>query len=974
MLHPFLTSADKQAYASDTHGRISTPGGPVMFSYPGIEHVFLDRVRLPVLRSGPNLKEVQMPAGVHDVVIQASLQCASLELPDGLGGGVSTVTTAQEFADRAGALAPGNELVVKNGVYADWGDLVVTCTGSPELPVVIRPETPGGAIFHGNTRFEIRGSHLVFRGFRFEHAGLSQVMDLTEGENNRITQCLFFHCGNPEFTFSHIVRLVPNCSLSRVDHCFFTGSKSISLGNRVFDGEEARFFNRFDHNVFRDIFRFWSNGQENVQIWGQSPEIRQGSIVEYCLFDHAWADPEIISSKSSGNIFRYNTAAHCLQSAFNLRGGNNAHVEGNVMINNADGVHVYGQGHVVVNNLFIDLHGTGIVLQVGVRPGDLWDQPGQLYAEAQDVLIAHNTFVCCGVSAISSDVATDYAPIPVRNSRILNNLVVGRPTGLLNLAGSVDSTLDSNLLWASGQHFEMQHQHGGISRDPLLHGTGPGIEPAANSPSVGQAAPMEEVQYDRWRRPRPHGSGPDIGADEVGGPRPPDMRPELPTRPAIAPALARGPFARSVKIEDSDGGLHLKDGSHDLGGDLPADFVMEWEYLPESYASSASVTFAGGEDGTGYTLSWGGTDDEGLPHGLITLHKGASQEPVVTAPDPQCHRMNYRRGTLVQKPERPRPERWYAFTLIKRDELIWVGLVYHSPIRGISTIPVLVWSDRGYIGGPRPEGTRAEVAQQEAGSWRGITVWHAGRAEPGAPRPPQNVSAGPNGGGRVCLTWRPGDRGRSSDTYEIHRNVEPDFSPTEETCIAPRVLGERYDDFTVDEETQYWYRIRARSPFGLTSGFSEVGAATGSGGPIYRYLDAASARNVRAPMVVHHDPDRGEAFVWAPPYTGSPRTVPRPDEQAEFTFHVPTEATYAIWAWTRSDNTMQNSLYLSVDREPLESYQAFFARVSDSWHWGKARCGGLSPGEHTITLKPRAAGARLRALLITDDLALVPAP
>jgi len=967
-LHPFLTDADVLIHFTDTRGRVSVERDEATFVYPGIEQVLVNGAPLPSVRSGPNLIRVKMAPGVHDVAIAAAPDAASPDLPRGFGAAGDVVGSLDEFRERAAALGPGAELVVKNGVYSGWHSVVVTGAGTEDKPILIRPETPGGVIFRQRTQIRVQGTWVVLKGFRFEHAGPGQIVHLTDGERNRVTQCQFWHCGNPAFSFSHVVRVGSNCHRSRVDHCWFTGSRTISLGLRVRGRETAPLDNRFDHNVFRDIFRFWRNGQENIQLGGGAPEVEPRCTVENCLFDHAWGDSEIISNKTSRNVIRYNLAAHCLFSTFSLRQGCDVRFAGNVMANNAGGIRVWGKRHILVNNLFLDLPGQGVSLETGSRDG-------RLRIAAEDVLIANNTFVDCSGGGLSSDRTSASNPFPVRNPRVANNLLSGARGVLLDVSGAVDPEVNRNLFWASGQATAGEVGRGAILRNPQLQGAGPAVRPAPGSPAVDAAAPLPEVALDRWRRQRPHGAAPDIGADEVGaGERPLDLLPDMPRPPLVLPDLYKKQFAFAVGAPTAGREIELVDAAVAAQGKLPPDFVMEWEHLPDDFDATGSLRFCATDHGPGYAISWGGVDQDGVPLGVITLRKGASAEALADGPDTLCHRMNYRRGAVSRKPSAKRPAKWYAFTLIKQRGLIWLALRPPTAFGDLAVVPVLVWDDRGLVGGPPLAGDRVSLEQQGRGRWRNVNVWRFGRVPPAAPAAPTQLTAQADGAGRIALRWRHGAPGRVDAVYEIHRSNAPEFTPSRDNCIAGNVLGVRYDDFDVAENAVWHYRIRARNAFGMTSGFVTLRAAAAAGGPLYLLLKASSARKVEPPFVVDRDPDSAETFLQAPLHSGSAMDAPPPQGLAEFAFTVAKEGDYCIWLSTKADNHSQDSFYVSLDGDDaLDSYRGFSANVQRTWTWRKFGQFRLAPGEHAFRIKPREPGARLKAVLITDNLALDPA-
>ena len=153
-------------------------------------------------------------------------------------------------------------------------------------------------------------------------------------------------------------------------------------------------YNTFSYNYFKDIIKKSDNGQEAIQI-GQGNDsgfISAYTTVEYNLFDNTSGDAEIISSKSSLNIFQYNTFRNCKGNLV-LRFGNSSLVEGNFFFNS--GLRIHGKNHEIINNYFeggdiaIDIW-TGIA--VGMMPGR--------YQGVSNCLIAHNTILNTKKAAI----------------------------------------------------------------------------------------------------------------------------------------------------------------------------------------------------------------------------------------------------------------------------------------------------------------------------------------------------------------------------------------------------------------------------------------------------------------------------------------------------------------------------------------------------------------------------------------------
>ncbi|MBT4822680.1 MAG: hypothetical protein HON70_43635, partial [Lentisphaerae bacterium] len=350
---PFLTTADMQVHYSDTKGLIRSEGGATLFVHDRIDSVLVGGKKLVIAERGDNWVKVDLPAGEH--AVEVTLGDRAGNYPIRLTPAPEKrplVRTPSELAKALAAAAPGSEVIIANGVYNGWR-VSFTSDGTAGQPVTIRPQTPGGVTFRLHCELRIKADHVVFKGFRFEHCERT-VLRIEGGSHNRITQCQFLYCGSPGSTFGHILSIYPDSHHSRVDHCYWTGSKAMSLGIRA-PGDKASCptHNRLDHNVFRDVYRIWINGQENIQL-GQGKHSHKQSLhtlVEYNLFHHAWGDGEIFSSKTSHNTFRHNVAAHCPRAAFTLRGGNHATVDGNIMVGNGNGVRIFGCDHAIINNL-----------------------------------------------------------------------------------------------------------------------------------------------------------------------------------------------------------------------------------------------------------------------------------------------------------------------------------------------------------------------------------------------------------------------------------------------------------------------------------------------------------------------------------------------------------------------------------------------------------------------------------------------
>ena len=975
--YPFLTDAEILGRTSDTEGTIATTGGRVLLRSPGIRRVLADGKPVPGHLAGADLWLGELPAGTHAVrIIEEGSLPPALPCP----APADAVATAAAFQERAGRLRPGDELVVADGHCAGWR-LHVEASGTAEAPIVIRPATPGGVTFRRDSSIQVSGRFVVVRGFRFDQCGPQIAVHLTSAQDCRVTQCQFFGCGSPTSTFAHIVRIDTGCHRNRVDHCYFTGSKSMSLGQRIVAGSEVGTHNRFDHNVFRDIYRYWINGQENIQI-GQNQRGASGASQSFCtvegnLFDHAWGDGEICSNKSSRNRFLHNLACHCPRSAFTLRGGDGVLFEGNVMVNNGDGIRVMGQRHTIINNLILDQQGYGIHFETG-------HLDGESNVASVESLVAHNTIADCLGGAISAVATNPTRPHAPDRNEFRNNLFVGSSGTLLDSQNMTNSVVLRNLYHATGTAVPGDLGQEPLVADPMLAGEGPRLAPGPGSPALAAGAALAAVRQDRWGIPRPDGQAPTIGADEPSsGSSPRPVLPALPPRPVIAPELhgGRALFRQEEahpgegwRIDgrsETGGALLLDNATAHLVTELPPDIMLQWEYRPASFSSVASLVFAADGNGRGYTLEWGGLAKDGKPASTIRLRRSGQDQPVADTADVLGYYQNYRfqrwLNRTIDERESPDPALWYRFTLLRRGGRIAL-LLGATRSTANAGFPVLIWEDPA----PLPHGPRLRLVQHGEGHWRrfGAREYHYTGGTP--PPMPGDLRAEAVAGSRVDLRWE-GGTGAFGCSYAIHRSEDPAVAPHAETEVAVTTGRTSWHDFDVQPQRSYTYHVVARNALGLHSPPASAVVTTGTGGSLYRQLPARAARLLGPPLTMPATQHLGRDYLWAPPGTPSALKDAPAEGGAVFRFHVDEAGTHALWGLVHSPTNGSDSFHVALDADAGGAFRVWSTGIHPAWGWSRILpAGRLAPGEHALTIRHREAATRLAAILVTNDTELQP--
>jgi poly(beta-D-mannuronate) lyase len=274
-------------------------------------------------------------------------------------------------------------------------------------------------------------------------------------------------------------------------------------------------------NYFSDQSFSGANGGEPIRL-GVSPRALSSAhaVVEFNLFERANGDPEAISVKSSDNTIRYNTIRNS-QGGIVLRHGNRNRIDGNYVLDGPNGIRIYGNDHVLVNNYLSGIAGSAILIGKGTERDHLPDEDpaARRGNDAPDrVQISLNTLVD-NQDGIAGETSRPEEP---RDLVITDNILSGSLGLLADVPASSGFQWAGNILWGSAENGNIPVT--GFARvNPLLVAGPDGIQrPRAGSPVVDAAnRSYPDVSTDINGSPRTGVA--DIGAHEVGtvAPRPP---------------------------------------------------------------------------------------------------------------------------------------------------------------------------------------------------------------------------------------------------------------------------------------------------------------------------------------------------------------------------------------------------------------------------------------------------------------------
>ncbi|MFW5869153.1 MAG: hypothetical protein ACOCX2_15110, partial [Armatimonadota bacterium] len=116
--HPLVTDAEVVRSITNTRAVLESNGGAALIRYPGITGARSGDEQLSCERAGRDLISVELPPGRHEIEVLTDGEPPQASAAPEARGPV--VGTPEAFTEAAEALAPGDELVIADGIYRDW--------------------------------------------------------------------------------------------------------------------------------------------------------------------------------------------------------------------------------------------------------------------------------------------------------------------------------------------------------------------------------------------------------------------------------------------------------------------------------------------------------------------------------------------------------------------------------------------------------------------------------------------------------------------------------------------------------------------------------------------------------------------------------------------------------------------------------------------------------------------------------------
>lgn len=296
------------------------------------------------------------------------------------------LNSQQDFDQAHDSAAMNDTLVWRSGTYED----IYMNISADHL--CIKAETLGGVIFTGASRVNITGDYITLEGFQFLDGDIgSNDVIHTRGSYNVFTQINIRAYRSYKY-----LRVREESRYAEITYCNFENRLNLDDQNilSILVDDTNPGYHKIQYCSFKNFDGTGNDlGIEPIRIGvSTQADFISRSLVEYCYFTQCNGDGELISSKATQNVYRYNTFENNPLAELVLRHGSEAIVYGNFFINGKGGVRVReGQDHYIYNNYFYEIDDRAIYLQN--EDSDPLD----------NINIAFNTIVDCSEVILGGD-------------------------------------------------------------------------------------------------------------------------------------------------------------------------------------------------------------------------------------------------------------------------------------------------------------------------------------------------------------------------------------------------------------------------------------------------------------------------------------------------------------------------------------------------------------------------------------------
>ena len=517
----------------------------------------------------------------------------SLLSPAGTPAATYTVSSISELNSRIAGAVAGDLIIVSNGVYTTTSSIGVSKVGTAANPITIQAQTIGGVEIRGSHGFNLNSpaAYIIIQGFKLTH---TNNLSIASGTSHcRFTRNIIELSIPPTNDISYINI---NGDDAQIDYNELRNKST--LGEMLdIAGSGSQVARRLwvHHNYFHDFTSPGGNGAETIR-WGLSGlSLSTGNgLCEYNLFVRCEGENEMISNKSSGNTYRYNTVLDCVGGEISQRHGNDCYYYGNYM-RNTQGMRIYGDRHRIFSNYF---ESNNIAVNMGNGDGDVYNgDPLTSHDRPDDNIVVFNTFVN---NDTHYEMGGRTGGLGSSNTIVANNIFQGGGTmASISSSAPYTGTWSNNIRWQTTSAGNMPAS-GYITINPLLaRDTNAEYHIQTGSPAInagvgasdyyGVYNPLSFVTNDMDGQPRDAIF--DIGADEFS-PAPVVARILTPSDVGPFAGLSNRPAANLRWASTSSGqwDIAITPNWFNLGSNAPDVFIQGDSVIFDDVAPGSVVT------------------------------------------------------------------------------------------------------------------------------------------------------------------------------------------------------------------------------------------------------------------------------------------------------------------------------------------------------------------------------------------------
>ena len=327
------------------------------------------------------------------------------------------VSSQQEFDDAHDKAAMNDSIIWRTGTYPN----IFMNISKDHL--FVTAENLGHTIFNGNSRVEITGDYITLRGCQF----LDGDIGTKDVVNIRGSHILFTQNNIRGYRCYKYLRVRESSQYVDITYCNFENRLNLDDQNilSILVHQTNPGYHKIQWCSFKNFDGTGNDlGIEPIRI-GLSTQANRISrtLVEYCYFTQCNGDGEIISSKATQNVYRFNTFEDNPLAELVLRHGSEAIVYGNFFLRGKGGIRVReGQNHYIYNNYFSDLKDRSVFLQ------------NEASDPLADINIAFNTIINSAAVRLGGDGSN-----PPTNVTFANNLFSKIPSQAFSQATGTET-------------------------------------------------------------------------------------------------------------------------------------------------------------------------------------------------------------------------------------------------------------------------------------------------------------------------------------------------------------------------------------------------------------------------------------------------------------------------------------------------------------------------------------------------------